>query len=380
MTGPRWIVALGLALTGVIPTCVAAGLPGAINGASQNVPPAMSQQVPAVPDTVEIMVAAPDSLPQPVAVHVVQDTLEFGGMLDLVVDYGPEQVDGPQLQLQAEGDWLVPVAVPDPGWWARLRGRSKTPAVDFSSLPPAEGLRVVRSFRVYRRDPLRIAWRDELSHVLTVVGQAAGADSMAGIRSPRPLRWTPWRLILLVVVLLAVATLVRWLWLRRHAPAPLADWPVPAPAWLALAVELQGLLAGGALARGESRLFLDQLASAARSYVAVRYRIAAREMTGQEIVKACVKLGHEVAHPAGFGRLIDLADRQRYNPEVPEPAFCREQAVQLLGRVARVRLETKYTAIAPEELLAAQKAWAVLIAELGLGAGRAIQPNGREVR
>ncbi len=325
---------------------------------------------PAVPDTVVIVVAAPDSLPQPLAVHVVQDTVAFGGLLDLVLDYDPDQAADQPLHVAAEGDWLTAESPAPRSWWARLTGRDSPREVDLAGLQPSGGPRVVQSFRVYRRDPLRIRYRDDVSAVVFVRGQTAGAEQTATIRAPRPVSWFPWLSLATILVLLGLAIWLRWLWLRRHVRPRLAHWPVPPPAWLALAVALRELLADPALARGDSRVFLDRLVYLVRTYVAGRYRIAAREMTGGEIVAACTRLGHEASHPAGFARLIDLLDRERYNPDTPSPAFCREQAVQLLGRVGRVRLVARYAVPEAEQLLAGEKAWSALVADLGLGAGR----------
>lgn len=336
---------------------------------------------PVVPDTVTIAITFADSLPQPRSVRVVQDTLDFGGLLHLVLDFPPDQKDGPDLQPQAEGDWLVPEAVPKPGFWSRLLGKKPAPPVDLSAVADSDGLSVVRSFRVYRRDPLRIRWGQQVSPVLTVRGRTADAAQTATIRRPRALVWHPWQLLLLGLVLLLLASWVfRW-WRRRQQPVALEHWPVPAPAWLATATGLQELLAENILARGDSRLFLDRLAFLARDFVARRYRVAARERTGGEIVQACTALGHDPGHPTGFARLIDLADRRRYDPQPPEASFCREQAVQFLGRIARVRLERHHIEVAPEHQLRADKAWTALVGELGIGAGRTVRtPASQEVR
>lgn len=336
---------------------------------------------PAVPDTVEIRITVPDSLPQPRAVQVMPDTVAFGGLLHLILDYAPELTDDARLNPQTDGQWLVPYEVAEPGFFARLLGRTAGPAVDLTGLAPTTDLRVVRSFRVYRRDPFRIRWRDELSRVLVVAGQTADAERTAAIRGPRSLTWTPWQLLLAGLILGGLGWLVWRLWRRSQRPVRLEHWPLPAPAWLATATGLQALLTENILARGETQRFLDRLAFLTRDYVAHRYRVPARELTGREIVRACRALGHEVAQPAGFANLIDLADRERYNPEAPSTTFCREQAVQLFGRIARVRLQRPCTAVAPDKLLAAQKAWTDLTAELGTGAGRPVPTaTGREVR
>ncbi len=349
-------------------------------GGAQVQPPQLldmpaGQPVPVVPDTVQIGFAVPDTLPQPLNMHVVQDSLEFGGLLHLVWDYSPGQIDSPELFPASDGQWLAPYVAPDVGLVQRTLRPRREAEVDLSSLPATDNLRVVRSYRVYRRDPLQVQWQDQMSPVLTVVGQTAGAENTATIRAPRALTWTPWRLMALSALLLLAALAVYVLWRRRNQPAPLEHWPVPPSAWITTATSLQALLNENILARGDTRLFLDRLAFLARDYVAGRYRVAAREMTGPEIVAACKGLGHDPAHPAGFARLIDLADRERYNPTAPDAAFCREQAVQFMGRISRVRLEQQYIRVQPEKLLAAQKAWSALTADLGLGAGRAVVPQ-----
>jgi hypothetical protein len=336
------------------------------------VPPA-----PMAPDTVVVRLAVPDSLPQPLAVHVVQDTLRFGGLLHLVLEYAPDAAVPPSPAVTTDADWLQAEVAAPPTLLDRLRGGA-APAVDLSGLPESAGPRSVASFRVYGRDPLRVNWHGQLSPVLVVAGRTTGTDETAGIRTPRALAWRPWQLVLAAAVLVALALLARWWWLRRHHPVPLAHWPLPEPAWLAAATGLAALLAADQLSRGETRLFLDRLAALARDYVAGRYRIAAREMTGREITRACAAQRFEPAHPAGYARLIDLADRERYSPEVPSPAFCREQAVQFFGRLNRTRLEVALVPVPAARLLAAQKAWASLIRELGPGAGRRVVAVGAD--
>jgi len=380
---PRNLLTVVLLMVGVLTLASASaqiprdpdhgGLPP---GRSAAPPPSLmgsQSPLPVVPDTVQVRITAPDSLPQPLAVWVVQDTLDFGGLLHLVLDYAPDQIDGLHLQVTAAADWLQPYAAPAPGFWARLLGRPTMPALDLTGLPQNDDLRVIRSFRVYRRDPLQVAWADELSPVLTVRGRTVDSERTATIRNPRSLAWTPWRPILLGLLLVAAALLLYWLWRRRRRPPELEHWPLPVPAWLAAAVGLQSLLAANILARGDTRLFLDRLAVLTRTYVAGRYRIAAREMTGQEIIRACTSLGYDPGQPTGFARLIDLADRERYNPEAPEPAFCREQAVQFMGRMGRVRLDGRHLAVPAEQWIAAEQAWSGLAAELGMGAGRAVR-------
>ncbi len=85
-------------------------------------PQPLAQAMPVVPDTVEIRVTVPDSLPQPRAIQVVQDTVAFGGLLHLVLDYAPELTDDPGLSPLTEGEWLVPHEAAELGFWVRLLG------------------------------------------------------------------------------------------------------------------------------------------------------------------------------------------------------------------------------------------------------------------
>jgi hypothetical protein len=315
---------------------------------------------PVVPDTVQIRVSVPDTIPQPSAVYVVQDTLEFGGFLHLIVDYTSAPDATPVLL--ADAQWLAPLETVSEIKWREGGAES---AVNLPALPAESGVRFVSTFRVYRRDPLQIAWQDQMSKVLFVRVQTDGIEQTATIRRPRSLSWTPWRLIIAGLIALVVASLIYGWWRRLQRPPPLTHWQPDDPAWVALAIGMQNLIHENALARGESRLFLDRLASLTRDYVAGRYRIAAREMTGEEIIVACQKLGHELSHPRGFAGLIKVSDRERYNPEAPAISLCREQAVKVFGRVEQVRLNGRYQAMPAERQLAGDQAWADLVRELG---------------
>jgi len=250
----------------------------------------------------------PDSLPQPDSLIVVQDTLNFGGFLHLVLDYtnlSPEEI---LPRVVADGQWLA--AADREPWTKHWYDGEAVPELDLSAMPTVAGERMVLSFRVYRSDPFKILWQDYASSVLVVRGQTDGVDQTATIRQPRSLAWTPWRLILAAFILLVLAVLLYGWWRRRQRPAALSHWQPRDPAWLALSLGLKKLIGDNILARGHSREFLDRLASLTREYVAGRYRIAAREMTGEEIINACQRLGHDLNHPRGFAGLIKWADRK----------------------------------------------------------------------
>lgn len=327
-------------------------------------PPAST--LPARPDTAQIRVAVPDSLPQPTSVVVVQDTLIFGGYLHLILDYDAEPSSVSEPVLVAEGQWLTPVPMTAGAAWYELwHDTSLVPEVDLSSLPTVAGTRIVVTFRVYRRDPLQIVWRDYVSPVLFVRGQTDGMDQTATIRQPQSIAWTPWRLIGAALLVLVLIVLLYGWWRRRNRPPPLQHWQPADPAWLEMAVGLQKLIKDDVLARGQSRLFLDRLASLTRDYVAARYHIAAREMTGEEMVTACQNLGYDLLQPRGFANLIKISDRERYNPADPALPLCREQVVDVFRRVEAVRLRSQYATVAATRQLAADHAWTDLVRELG---------------
>jgi hypothetical protein len=144
------------------------------------------------------------------------------------------------------------------------------------------------------------------------------------------------------------------------------------PAWIPAAIELRDLLGQGFLNRGESRPFLDGLAGIARRFVAGRYRIAAQEMTGREIVAACAGLGYESPHPGHLARMIDAFDHHRYDPEAAAPGWCRDQAVQFFEEVGRVRVLPRYCEVPAGLALEGEGAWKYLGRELSAGSGRRV--------
>ena len=148
------------------------------------------------------------------------------------------------------------------------------------------------------------------------------------------------------------------------------DRDLPPPAWLATSIELRDLLTGGSLGRGESRVFLDGLAGISRRFVAGRYRIAAQEMTGREIVTACVDLGHRSTQPGIFARMIDEVDHRRYNPEASTAGWCREQAILLYDQMAAVRIGLRFSTVPASLRREGEMAWADLKRELSSGPSR----------
>ncbi len=312
----------------------------------------------------------------PVQFHTVQDTVMFGDLFHLILDF-PEVLEmAPETPLAAGGDWLVPEVVREPGIFGRLLGGGAPAVPDIGELPVVpEGTRFVVSFRVYRTNPFLIQAGAFNSSVIHVGGRVEGTAGTAPIRNPRPVRWSPWVLLGLLVFLVLVLVVARLLWDRGRSRDELADREIPAPAWLSTAVELRDLLARGFLNRGESRPFLDGLAGITRRFVAGRYRIAAQEMTGREIMGACGNLGFMSPNPGVFARMIDSVDHHRYNPETAPPGWCRDQAILLFTEIGRVRVMPRYIEVSAELVRDSEIAWSDLGRELSAGSLRGSRAN-----
>jgi hypothetical protein len=318
------------------------------------VPP---EPVPVVIDTAQVVFEWPETDPVPGAVHTVQDTILFGDVFHLVLDYAPEAGEIPEVALAGGADWLVPEEKPEP---------------DLTGLPKPEGTRVVHSWRVYRTGPFRVNTGSFTSPVIQVRGRIDGTGQVATIRAPRVVGWSPWVALGLLLALMVVILLGRWLWgqvQRREDPE---DFQIPLPAWLPAVIELKKLLKDGTLNRGDSRSFLDGLAGISRRFVAGRYRVPAQEMTGREITRACAGLGYGSAAPGGFARLIDELDHRRYNPEAAAGGWCREQAIDLYRQIEAARILPVYCDVPADLLREGETAWAEVDRELSLG-GRSLR-------
>jgi len=333
------------------------------------------EPAPAVIDTALATLEMSASGPALATIHTVQDTVLFGDVFHLILEFsGPRdgQVDGfPEVRLSSGDDWLVPVSVEKPGLWDRVLGRNSGPLPDMSSLPAlGEQTRLVQSFRVYRTNPFRIEVGSLVSQVIQVKARVTGTGEMAGIRAPRPGEWSPLPALVLLLSIFLVLWLAWLLWDRARRGEDLSDRNLPPPAWLSAAIQLRDLIHGGSLGRGDSRAFLDGLAGITRRYVAGRYRIAAQEMTGREIVAACSDLGHRSTQPGNFARMIESVDHRRYNPEASGAGWCREQAVLLYDQMAAVRILPRYTDVSADLQRQGDKAWSDLKRELASGPGR----------
>jgi len=327
--------------------------------------------VPAAIDTGLAILEFPDPAPTPAAVYTLQDTVLFGDMFHLVLDYPDTVAEAPDVNLAAGQEWLTWVPDEKPGLVGRFLGRGNGPQPDMSALPDGgDRFRVVRSFRVYRTDPFRLQAGTFVSSVIHVRGRVGGTDEMAGIRAPRPAGWSVLVVLGLLLFFTLILMLARWLWNRGRRGEEPTDRELPLPAWLTAAIELRDLVQEGFLNRGDCRPFLDGLAGIARRFVAGRYRIAAQEMTGREIITACAELGHRSTRPGVFAGLIDVLDLRRYDSEASDAGWCREQAVQLYDQISSERIMPRFTEVPADLMREGESAWAGLKRELSPGRRR----------
>lgn len=351
---------------------------GPVSSPAQTPPPSMGQPsgltpqapAPAVVDTaVAILEFSPAGM-LPTAIHVLSDTVLFGETIQLVLDFsGSNQVD---LSWQvAEGElWLLAPPPYNPGFLDRLLGRGVPQAVDTGALPAHEGTRITAGFRVYRNNPFQVQAGEILSPVIQVKNRISGNSETAAIRAPRPVGMSPLVVLGLLAGLILVLLAAWILWARGPGREKFQDREIPPPAWLTAGIELWDLFREGSLGRGESRRYLDGLAGIARRYVAGRYRISAQDMTGREITSACRGLGHSLADPGTFARLIDEFDHRRYDPEASAPGWCREQTIELFELMGRIRVMPRFTEVPADLLLEGEQAWSALGREFAGATGR----------
>jgi hypothetical protein len=354
---PMWWVAT----LAVVTACLAAGRAGAALPPVGRPGPGAA----VAPDTALVEFLPSGAGPAPTALHVLADTVSFGGTIDVAWDL-PAGADA--------GAFRAPVSKGEQLVFVPATGRPAGQAGEAAGLPAATGPRVMTRYRVYATDGIRLQWKGQVSPVVSVLGRVTDPAKTAAIRDPRAWPWFTWTLGLLLLLAAALAGAGWWLWRRLRRGAGPVDWALPEPAWIAVAPALRDLLARRLVERGEERDFLDGLAGLARRFAAAHYGIAAGEMTGPELVAACAGLGHESALPGALARLIEGADLRRYDPQSPSPAWCRDQAAELVVRMGEVRVLPRLTPVATERLLGAQQAWSELTAGLAGatgGAGRA---------
>jgi len=315
---------------------------GAVNPMPNAAPPGE-----VIPDTLRAVLILPEDMVQPVSLSVLPDTVDFGGIAQVVLDFPPGSVPDSEFIFSLDQDWVVPA---EPG--------AAKDAREIAKLPTATGPRVVLPIRVYRNWPFRISGGTGISRVIHVRGKVENMQDMAPVRTPRLWGMDLTQLVFAGLLLLALVLLFWWYWSRRKALVAVMDGLSQDPvAWVETAVRLAELQQHAFLEKGQTREFLSQLASITRAYVAGRFLVGAEEMTGREIEETCLAQGYEVSAVRPFAMLLRRVDQLRYNPELPQPALCREEFASLVDMIKAARIVPEHTSVPAADLIAAGQAW-----------------------
>lgn len=317
-------------------------LPGGMN------PGQAPAQTEAVADTAVAHLVFPKDLPHPEFLSVLQDTVNFGGIAHLVLDFSAGTAPAAELGFAFSEDWVLPA-----------QDSERPDAGALSQLPEPAGPRVVLPFRVYRVWPFRISSGSGITRVVHVRGKVNNLQDVAPIRAPLVWGMHMDQIILAAVLVLALVLLFFWLWRRRRVlPTVMEGQTQDVIAWPAAAVRLAALQNDQLLEKGETREFLSTLAHVARNYVVGRFFVGADEMTGKEIEAACLAQGYDVSSVRPFTIFIRRVDQLRYNPESPQPAMCRESFALLVNMIGAAKITSTHSPIPAGDLIAGQQAWA----------------------
>ncbi len=298
-------------------------------------PPAAT---PTVIDTAIVEIILPEGAANCVSITTSGDTLGFGVVGEIELGFAEEVVTLPSQELEPTESWLLVADAPRGG----------------------DVHKISYEIRAYRLQPFRIKIGSVLGPVVHISGSTGDLNETAAIRMPGVwgTRW--WLLLMPAIVLAALVVGLYLLWIRRLQLETLQQWEPSPPAWLAAAVELRGLLDTDYPSADSVRGFMDRLANISRGYLAGRYLVPAGEMTGREILAKCLRKGHDSRALRNMIKILEGLDHQRYNPELPDASWSRQQAVDLLDAMEEVRILPKFTFVDPALLIEAEKAWAWL--------------------
>jgi len=308
-----------------------------IGDSSAQAPQGLPTQ-PAAIDTALVEIVLPEDSPSCLSFFISPDTLGFGIARTLLLDFA----EG------APAPLLADLEVTEP--WLQL-----SPVEEES--PPQQ---LILNIHAYRLNPFRIKVSGVESPVLLVQGTTSDTSETAPVRMPGlwGLRW--WLLVLPSLLMALLVMGLWWLWQRRLRLEPLQQWAPAAPAWLHASIDLRNLLQTGFPDLHTSRVFLDQLSTICRGFIARRYLVHASEMTSTEILTSCRLKGHDNRSLRRMIGILQELDYNRYNPEAPATSWCRNQANEFLSFMDEVRILPRYTHVEAELLVEAEKAWAWL--------------------
>ena len=381
MRGSTWtpnrfrLVLVAVGLFGSLGLSTGTDLLPAAGLAQYSAPPdSLAPPSTAPPDTALVLLRGAEAWPAPHAVHLTPDSLLFGQVALLALDFAEPLADFAVDSLVWSGDWIEAVADPPQagglaGWWARLSASDKGTGAPVRQLPSAAGWRALVPLRVYRVGPFQVHWSGEggpVSTVVQVAGRATRSDQTAVIRDPQALGWNLGRLLAVLLVLGLLVAGAWWLWRRRRRiGAGPADRPLSPPAYLSTAVALWELEQQNLPAGGEGRQYLDRLARLLRGYLVDRFRIRATELTADEIVPAAVRHGYASARLAPFAAVLARADSRRFSPTPTTAEQCRRLLVRSVALIDAVRITPPLVPVDPALLVAGDQAWSRLSQRYG---------------
>lgn len=325
---------------------------------------------PVVLDTARADLTWADGTPEPIGVFVVPDTVGFGDIAAVVCVF-PAGTTLPT-RPETEAEWLDFAEGVSGEHLDRLHRLAGAAYPREGGVAVSELLVPVRA---YRTDPFVLDVGPVATAVIHVRGRTTDLSRVMDVRNPRSPGWNLWLVVLLALLATALLVSIRRLVTRRTRTAPLEDWRPPEPGWIAAAGRLRDLLDAGELDRGRGREFLNELASIARGFVGERFGVPAREMTGPEIVASCAARGYPAARVRPLARLVEEADRRRYDPEPVDARWCRARAALLIESMAEERVMPRCTEVPAETRFAAEQAWSRL-RDLARDAGAAVPGSG----
>jgi hypothetical protein len=368
MVGRLTLIALAATMLTPVATIVAQ------TGITPQNPP-LTAPTAAPPDTAGLLVTAPAEWPLPTALSVHPDSLLFGELVLLTVDFPVAVAGFSPDSLRYSADWVEPApAVNLPADDSRGPVRSGGRGGDAA---PAGLRRFDLPLRIYRAGPLTVTWisRQDAtamvqslterprspqvpSALVHVSGRTIGTDQIAAIRDPRSLGWNLAALAFAAAAVIALAALFGWLWRRRRGPYPgPADWALSAPPELEAAVALWRLEDERPASRSDGRAYLDQLAQVIRRYLHRRFHLLVGELTPAEVVPAGLRLGYRSGDLTGFAELLRTADEWRYRPGAVAPGVCRAQTAQAIALIRRYRCRELITPVDGALRATAERAW-----------------------
>jgi hypothetical protein len=299
-------------------------------------------------------VVFPEQWPLPAAVELHADTLFIGMPAELRLAFQPEAL-ARRLPAGAVADSLAELGFDQPWFhWDRER-QAATVQGDTLVIPVA----------VYQINPFRLTAGPVATPVKLVGLRAEGMDETADIRDPRRWGWNYWQLLLMALGLTLLVVLAVWFWTARKVAAEtLAQWQPPLPGWLDGSIELVSLLDRNLVQKGDGRLFLDVLAGICRRFLAVRFGVGAQEMTSAEIESACLARGFTRDQIIPFTAMLAEVDAVRFDPTPLSSRACLLLARRFAEGMAAVRIIPRFTPVPAADLLAGEKAWARIQADL----------------